>query len=132
MIAEKILIIAMVALSVSDVRDRFIPDVITAPGIAAAIMFGSMPWINCLLGLIVTSGILLAVAALYKLMTKTEAIGGGDVKLAALVGSVLGWYGGSIALVFGLVLIAGFIIAKRRDLPFAPFLTIGVLIRMAM
>lgn len=66
-------------------------------------------------------------------LTEKEALGGGDVKLAGMVGLILGWkkllLGVLLASVWMLVFVAAFRrkrgLDKNREYPFAPFLTLG-------
>ena len=82
---------------------------------------------------------LLATASGYRAVTGREGLGGGDVKLLAMIGSFVGWEGvpGILFLsaltgtVYGMALMV-----LRRDvslttpLPFAPFLCLGTLLHM--
>lgn len=54
-------------------------------------------------------------------------VGMGDVKLAAVVGLITGWYAGLLALAVAnaLVVVAGLVLRKRR-VPLGPFLAIGL------
>lgn len=74
-------------------------------------------------------------------MLKENSIGGGDIKLTAAVGLVLGFWKGIYGLIIGLILlIALYVIlrissiirkkqvAKNLSMPLAPFLGIGFLI----
>lgn len=88
------------------------------------------PFISSLLGAIVLSAFLFLIYAL----SRGKAMGFGDVKLAALIGLMLGLVGGIAALVFAFVwgAIISLIIVlttkkKLKDpVPFGPFLTLGV------
>lgn len=67
---------------------------------------------------------------------KKEALGGGDIKLIAAFGSVLGWNGVIGPLLFGSLsggMVGGvLLLAKKKKLgetlPFGPFLCIGLLV----
>lgn len=86
---------------------------------------------ECILGGIIT-GAPLFIACLIR----PEAFGGGDIKLLAIAGGLLGWRGGLLALCAGF-LSGGFYSAvmlvlgkiKRKDkFAFGPFLCIGIAI----
>ena len=44
-----------------------------------------------LVGSLVGAGLILAIALLYKAVRKVDGMGGGDVKLMAMIGAFLGW-----------------------------------------
>jgi len=91
---------------------------------------------NSLGGLAWGGGLLWATGAAGERVFKKEAMGGGDIKLAAGIGAILGWKGTVIAMVIssflgalcGLLLIWGGKIQKRDYIPFGPFLSLGGLI----
>ena len=125
-------------LAVVDARTRRLPDTIVLPGGAAVVL---------LLGaaaLVVGEPVRLAgvgagaagafAACLGVHLARPAAFGGGDVKLAALCGAVLGW-GGLQAVASGIALaflaggVAGIGVvlggARRTSFPFGPFLLFG-------
>jgi leader peptidase (prepilin peptidase)/N-methyltransferase len=85
---------------------------------------------------LVGGGFLLALAWIYEAMTGVEGMGGGDIKLLAMIGAFLGWTSIPFTLFFaslvGSVVGLGFMITKgvgrRFALPFAPFLCLGALL----
>lgn len=93
-------------------------------------------WMDHLIGLAAGGGFFLTVYLLAKLIYKREGIGFGDVKLMAAAGLYLGWIHTFIAVLIGSV--TGSVIllimkAKSKserftEYPFAPFLTVGILI----
>lgn len=81
----------LVTVAVVDFTTKMIPDVLTLPGIAyaltlAAIGKGGPSAIQAGLGGVVGGGLLLLLAVVTR-----GGIGGGDIKLVALLGSALGW-----------------------------------------
>ena len=93
----------------------------------------SLSMIDRILGGALGFALFLAVSLLASKLSKREALGGGDVKLAGAAGLVLGWE----KLVYG-VLIAAIALTvwmlllrirrgrdRTREYPFAPFLTVG-------
>ena len=87
----------MVALLWIDLDFQLLPDVLTLPGtllgIAAALLLhGFEPGArSALLGVLTGSGLLWLLAWAWLTFRKVEGLGGGDIKLAAMFGAVLGW-----------------------------------------
>ena len=131
---------ALVTITFIDLDHQIIPDVISLPGIAIGFLCSfAIPWLawfDSLLGILLGGGLLLAIAWLYEVLAKREGMGGGDIKLLAMLGAFLGWQavfpviffaslGGSI---IGVPLM---LIKKKRSrlaLPFGPFLAAAALI----
>jgi leader peptidase (prepilin peptidase)/N-methyltransferase len=84
----------LVALTWIDYEHQLLPDALTLPGtllgIAAALASGQGGW-YAIHGIVVGAGLLWLLAVGYELVRKTEGMGGGDIKLAAMFGAVLGW-----------------------------------------
>jgi leader peptidase (prepilin peptidase)/N-methyltransferase len=87
----------LIALLWIDFDFKLLPDVLTFPGVllglaAALLLHGFGPGArHALLGLVTGSGILWLLAWAWIVFRKIEGMGGGDVKLAAMFGVVLGW-----------------------------------------
>jgi len=124
-----------------DFEFQIIPDKIILPGIAVGLLssvFINPPGIvNSFIGFLVGGVSLLAVAYLGEWMFKKEAMGGGDIKMAAMMGAFVGWQ--KILLIFlgGAVigLIASIIwmiisqkVRSKRLIPFGPFLAIAAML----
>ena len=90
-----VLIAALLVISVIDMRLQIIPDVISLPGIVVGFLFvlisGHIAWMDSLTGIFLGGGILYIVAGLYQLLRNKEGMGGGDIKLLAMLGAFLGW-----------------------------------------
>jgi len=95
-----------------------------------------VPWTDVkssLIGVIVGGGVLYLIAKVYYLLRKEEGMGGGDVKLLAMIGAFLGWKSALISLMLGAFIgtIVGIamMILRGKDfkyaIPFGPFLSIG-------
>ena len=131
---------ALVVITFIDLDHQIIPDVISLPGIAVGLAFSLVsPLVtplDALLGVLVGGGILLAVAWLYQTLRGQEGMGGGDVKLLAMIGAFLGWQSIFVTLFVGSVigsLIGVAVMAYQRAdtklaIPFGPFLACGALI----
>jgi prepilin signal peptidase PulO-like enzyme (type II secretory pathway) len=116
------LLIALALIIVLDFQTKVIPNVLTLPGIlyalvVAAFMESPSIW-QAVLGALAGGGIVFLLAVVSR-----GAIGGGDIKLMAMLGAALGWRGALAVLAFSQVaasLIALSLIitgrAGRRDL----------------
>ncbi len=131
---------ALVTITFIDLDHRIIPDVISLPGIAAgiAISFVSplVTPVDALLGVVVGGGSLLAVASAYQWIRGEEGMGGGDIKLLAMIGAFLGWQSVFVTLmvasVIGSIIGISLMVYQRADaklaIPFGPFLACGALV----
>jgi leader peptidase (prepilin peptidase)/N-methyltransferase len=125
----------LIVITFIDLDHQIIPDVLTLPGIPVffllAIFVVKIPWLEALIGLLIGGGVLFAIAFVYELLTKREGMGGGDVKLLAMIGGFLGWKSLIFILLFSSFsgAIAGItaMIIKKQDMkyavPFGPFLS---------
>jgi len=91
------LLIALALIMVLDLRSRIIPDVITLPGTAYALLLaagfrGAAGFVEGGLGALAGGAIVLLFAIVSR-----GGIGGGDIKLMAMLGAALGWKGAFIA-----------------------------------
>jgi leader peptidase (prepilin peptidase)/N-methyltransferase len=133
---------ALLAVIVIDFYHKIIPDVISLPGIvigfACSFINPVITWQQSGIGLLVGGGSLYAVAAGYYLFTKREGMGGGDIKLLAMIGAFLGWqslpfvvFGSSI---LGAVVGIGAMVKQKKGgktmIPYGPFLSTAALLYM--
>lgn len=124
-----------------DLEHQLIPDVVTVPGIGAGLAFSllskSPPFLDSIIGLVAGGGLFFLVALAGDKIFKKESMGGGDIKLAAMLGAFLGWQ--SILLVFFLASFLGALVGivflilspklrESRLIPFGPFLAIATVI----
>jgi leader peptidase (prepilin peptidase)/N-methyltransferase len=135
-----ILIAMLLVITFIDIDHRIIPDSISLPGIPLGFLFSfflpQLKWSDSLIGIVAGGGSLLAVAWGYQLMTGKDGMGGGDIKLLAMIGAFLGWKGvlftilasSLIGTVVGisLMLVSGK--GLKMAVPFGPFLAIGAVI----
>lgn len=130
---------ALLVITFIDIDHRIIPDVITLPGIPIGFMasFGlpAVTWLDSLIGLLVGGGVLLAIAMIYHLLTHREGMGGGDIKLLALIGTLTGLKGvlftvfvsSAVGTVAGLLSMLYTRQGMKLAIPFGPFLSIGAM-----
>ena len=131
---------ALLVITFIDIDHQIIPDVITCPGIGVGFLtsfvLGHITYKESLFGIILGGGILLFIAWSYYLLTKREGMGGGDIKLLAMIGAFLGWkgviftvfVGSAIGTVVGAALALRAQRGRRLPIPFGPFLSLGALL----
>jgi len=141
-----VLVAALIIITFVDLDVRIVPDVISIPGIGLGLLASLIQYqwsidrlsnlpspISSLVGILVGGGSLLLVAWAYQLFTGVEGMGGGDVKLLAMIGAFLGWPSVPVALFFasltgsvvGLIFMFWKGVGSKYALPFAPFLCLG-------
>jgi leader peptidase (prepilin peptidase)/N-methyltransferase len=128
---------ALIVVTFVDLDYQIIPDAISLPGIgigfAAAFILGDPSWSASLAGILLGGGLLWGVAEGYHRLTGREGMGGGDIKLLAMIGAFLGWQAVPVTLMIaslaGTVVGVGLMVVQRRDsrtaIPFGPFLAVG-------
>jgi leader peptidase (prepilin peptidase)/N-methyltransferase len=132
---------ALVAIAFIDLDHKIIPDVISLPGILVGVAFSFFPSagispLDAVIGAVGGGAFLLLVGTVFEKVTGREGMGGGDVKLLAMIGAWMGWK----ALPF-IILISSFtgavigglsLVANRQGMrsriPFGPFLALGALL----
>lgn len=131
---------ALIVISFIDLEHKIIPDIISLPGIPIffilALFLKEQPVIDLILGILTGGGFLYLIAFSYKLFTGKDGMGGGDVKLLAMIGGFIGYKGvfftifasSFIGTIIGVTIIA----LKGKDMkyavPFGPFLSLGALL----
>lgn len=133
---------ALVVISFIDLAHQIIPDVISYPGMAVGLFFswltGTPGFSSALIGWLVGGGILWLIAAGYSKWTGKEGMGGGDIKLLAMIGAFLGWPGMLVTLFsaafFGSLVGLGLMLIWKKErtfaVPFGPFLSAGAVIHL--
>jgi leader peptidase (prepilin peptidase)/N-methyltransferase len=131
---------ALIIITFIDLAHQIIPDAISIPGIpcgiGASLLIPTISWLDSLIGILVGGGLLLLIAVGYKWITRREGMGGGDIKLLAMIGAWLGWKAIPFILLasslIGLLVGggSGLLLKKglRTKIPFGPFLAIASLI----
>jgi prepilin signal peptidase PulO-like enzyme (type II secretory pathway) len=122
----------LTAIAVYDVRRRRIPNVAVYPAISVALVVAFIrpdgPWWSFVLAGVSAAAFFIALSAISQ-----GAMGGGDIKLAALIGLVAGWPGVLVAVfvafavgaTVGVLLIRLGRLGRRDPMPFAPALAVG-------
>jgi leader peptidase (prepilin peptidase) / N-methyltransferase len=115
---------ALLVIAGIDITHYIIPDAITVSGIAAGIAFAlaavwlpsvdlsvlgfgfttkAAPLLDSVGGVVAGGGLIALAGWLGKAAYKQEAMGGGDIKLAAMIGAVMGWKAALLAVFFGVL-----------------------------
>jgi leader peptidase (prepilin peptidase)/N-methyltransferase len=131
---------SLIVISFIDLKWQIIPDVISIPGIffglTASSFLPNLSFKDAIYGVLLGGGILFIVAYGYYLIKKKEGMGGGDIKLLAMIGAFLGWKA-----IFPVIFMASltgslvgifWILVKRKDrylpIPFGPFLALAAVL----
>jgi leader peptidase (prepilin peptidase)/N-methyltransferase len=126
------LLAVLVALTAIDLEHQIIPDVITLPGILAGALAnlatGRVPWLESLIGIVVGGGVFVVI-----ILVSGGGMGGGDMKLGAMLGAFLGWKVVLLSIFVAVALGAGVALAlmasgvrgRKDPIPFGPFLAAG-------
>jgi leader peptidase (prepilin peptidase)/N-methyltransferase len=125
----------MIVLTMIDVDHQILPDQLTLGGFVAGLSFSffrtDITFIYSLLGILAAGGLLFLIAFLSK-----GGMGGGDIKMMAMVGSFTGpviavtavFLGALIALMAHLPGVISGKTGMKTKLPFGPFLAVASLI----
>lgn len=134
LLAAAVLVVTLVVVSATDLKQRVIPNRVLLPaaaiGVTASALTGPEALLSDLAAAAVISSPLFAAS-----LIRPDGMGMGDAKLVAVIGLFLGWQA-LPALLIGLFLagMTGVLIAlgkrlppSRAALPLAPFLALGAL-----
>ncbi|MFN8944070.1 MAG: prepilin peptidase [Pseudobdellovibrionaceae bacterium] len=140
LIESLIFIFPLVICSFIDIDHMILPDEFTLSGIVigllGAVINPEREFLNALYGVLLGGGFLLALAYVYFLLTGQEGMGGGDIKLLAWIGAVLGWQAVpfviTVSAIFGTII--GLILARKQKqglktvIPYGPYLAAAALL----
>lgn len=131
-VVAAVLLASLVVITAIDLQCQIIPDVISLPGILAGclanVATGRVPWVDSLLGIVVGGGLFMII-----ILASGGGMGGGDMKLGAMLGAFLGWKVVLVA-VFAAVILGGLLAlgllasgkrGRKDPIPFGPFLALG-------
>lgn len=135
-----IMVFGLVTASFIDYDHMILPDEITLGGLVIGLLGAAINpervFMEALLGVLFGGGILWAVAYVYYLFTGREGLGGGDIKLLAWLGALLGWQAIPFIVLSSSVVgsVVGLISSKKNEgnlktmIPFGPFLALGAIL----
>lgn len=129
----------LIVLFAIDLEHHLLPNAITLPGIVIGLLFSLLlppGIISAAIGTLIGGGSLWLIGEAYYRYSGQEGMGGGDVKMLAMIGAFLGWKLALVTLVFSSIagaLIGMVVLAIRRGglkyaLPYGTFLAMGALV----
>ncbi len=135
-----IFVFGLVTCSMIDFDHMILPDEFTLSGIVIGLLGAALnperDFLSALWGILMGGGFLWAVAYIYLAWRKQEGMGGGDIKLLAWIGAVLGWQsipfvilmssfiGSLVGIAAGLKNKSGL----KASIPFGPYLALAALL----
>jgi len=136
-----ILIFGLVTASFIDLDHMILPDVITLTGLSLGLLGAAInperPFWDGFAGFVFGGGVLWLVAYVYYVFTGREGLGGGDIKLLAWLGAILGWKSIPFIILVSSILgsVVGLTISFRNPdkgqskmqtmIPFGPFIALA-------
>lgn len=123
---------ALLIVSVIDIYFKIIPDIITLPGIITGLIASAFILPAGIKGSVI--GALLGSSIFFIIAVVSRGgMGGGDIKLIAMIGAFLGWMGVIITIILSSFIgsVAGITLmiflgkGRKYPVPFGPFLSLG-------
>ena len=124
----------LIGIAMTDAREYIIPDEFTLGGLVIGLLFAvAGGWAglgNAVLGAGLGFALLWLVGYVGTLVLKEDAMGGGDIKMMAMVGAFLGWQGVLLTIFLGalggtLIFVPVTLLGQKKLVPFGIFLAIG-------
>lgn len=135
-----ILVWGLITASFIDLDHMILPDEITLGGLVIGLIGAYLnpqrDFLDAILGVLFGGGILWLVAYVYFIFTGREGLGGGDIKLLAWLGALLGWKAIPFIILSSSVLgsVIGLLLSRKNEeglktmIPFGPFLAFGAIL----
>ena len=131
-----ILFSLLLTISLIDARHYLIPDALSIGGLGAGLALSLLPGppsvLTSVIGAALGFSVLLAVGLLGEWVFKKPAMGGGDIKMMAMVGAFLGPAGAMLTIFIGALagtlVFAPLSLKTKREVPFGVFLGLGAAI----
>ena len=135
-----ILVFGLVVGSFIDLDHMILPDEITLGGCAVALIGAAInperEFMEGFLGFLFGGGVLWLVAYVYYVFTGREGLGGGDIKLLAWIGALLGWKAIPFVILSSSITgsLVGLYVSRHSEdklkavIPFGPFIALGAIL----
>lgn len=133
-------VFGLVVCTFIDLDHMILPDEFTLSGIVIGLLGAALnphrEFMDALWGVLMGGGFLWGMAYIYYLLTKQEGMGGGDIKLLAWIGAVLGWKAIPFVIMSSAIIgsVVGLITARKQKaglktvIPFGPYLALGAVL----
>ncbi len=140
LLAYTIFVSLLITISFIDYDFQIIPDVLSIGGLVAGLLIAfirpGFRFMDGFYGVLTGGGVLFIIAYGYQLIARREGMGGGDIKLLAMIGSFTGFKGVLFSLIGGSIIgsLVGIplMLMKKENMkyaiPFGPFLSLAALI----
>ncbi len=123
----------LLGIAATDARTYIIPDEFSLGGLGLGLLLalapGGLTFTNAILGAVVGFGFLYVAAVVGEFLLRKPAMGGGDIKMMAMVGAFLGPWGALLTIFFGAlvgsVVFLPLSLRGNRLVPFGLFLAVG-------
>lgn len=135
-----IFVFGLVVCTFIDIDHMILPDEFTLSGIVIGLIGAALnpqrEFLDALFGVLMGGGFLWAMAYFYYLFTKQEGMGGGDIKLLAWIGALLGWKAIPFVIMCSAIVgsVVGLALARKQNaglktvIPFGPYLALAAVI----
>ena len=135
-----IMVFGLVTASFIDYDHMILPDEITLGGLAIALIGAALnperDFLEAVYGVLFGGCILWLVAYVYFVITGRDGLGGGDIKLLAWLGALLGWKSIPFIILSSSIIgsVVGLLTARKGEdglktmIPFGPFLALGAVL----
>ena len=126
---------SLIVVSFIDLDHMILPDKFTLSGIViglfGALMNPNRDVLDAIFGVLFGGGFLYAIAFVYFAIRKQDGMGGGDIKLLAWIGAILGWKAMPFVILMSSVVgaLVGISVALAKEsglkssIPFGPYLS---------
>jgi leader peptidase (prepilin peptidase)/N-methyltransferase len=136
-VAGALFMTLLLGIAMTDAREYIIPDEFTIGGLVAGLVLaaigGTADLTQAILGAGVGFLLLWLVGAGGTWLFKEEAMGGGDIKMMAMVGAFVGWQGVLLTVFLGalagtIIFLPLTLLGRKKLVPFGVFLAVGAAI----
>jgi leader peptidase (prepilin peptidase)/N-methyltransferase len=124
----------LLGIAMTDAREYIIPDEFSLGGLviglALSLTHGWPGVVDALFGAVAGFVLLWSVGALGRRLFKQDAMGGGDIKMMAMVGAFVGWQGVLLTVFLGallgtIIFVPLSLVGPKKLVPFGVFLSLG-------